>query len=158
VTVPVTVDAIGPGAGGPNSGPALIGLSLHWQGHTRLNDEQPARHWYPAGALAWYRFYGDDPRFELRGNDDQPIVKHNNLDIELGATYVFKARSETVDGGVRYSFKAWRQGDAEPSEWQLVIVEDAGPASGAIALIAHQVDASFGDVTVTPVAPTPPAA
>lgn len=153
VTVPVTVHEVGPGAGGPNSGPALIGMGLHWQGHSNLNGEQPSRHWYPTGALGWYRFYDDNPKFELRGNEDHPITRMEGLQMEFGHTYMFKARSETVPGGVKYSFKVWPESQVEPAAWGMTVVEDAGPTTGAVALIAHHVDAQFGDVTVTPAAP-----
>jgi hypothetical protein len=158
VTTTVTVHEIGPGAGGPNSGPALIGLGLHWQGHTARNGEQPGYYWYPTGALAWYRYRASDPVFELRGNDDLPIVRQGALNLEFGRTYNFRARTETVAGGIQYSFKAWAQGGAEPEGWDLTIVEDAGPATGSVALIAHHVDAQFGDVSITPNAPAQPPA
>jgi len=152
VSVPVTVHDIGPGSGGVNSGAALVGMGIHWQGHTRVNNEQPARNWYPTGALAWYRWH-DDPKFELRGNGDEPILRTSHLRLEFGRTYMFKARSQTVAGGVQYSFKAWPQGRPEPSAWDMTILEDAGPATGAVALIAHHAEAQFGDITVTSVTP-----
>jgi uncharacterized repeat protein (TIGR02543 family) len=56
VTVPVTVRGLGPGAGTPQSGAPLVGLGLHWLGHTTVGSEQPARGWYPTGAFAWFRW------------------------------------------------------------------------------------------------------
>jgi hypothetical protein len=148
VTVPVTIDEIGPGANGPNSGPALVGIGLHWQGHTRLDDEQPARHWYPTGALGWLRLF-ERPELQLRGNDDDPLATAR-YDVSLGRTYLMKARAQAVEGGVRYQYKFWPQDRAEPAEWMLTVDEPAGPTTGGIALIAHHVSATYGNVTVTP--------
>jgi hypothetical protein len=150
VTVPVTVHGLGPRAGAPLSGPALVGLGLNWQGHTQLGSEQPASGWYPTGALGWYRWFPTAPKFELRGNDGSPVVRHARFHVQLGQTYNFKARSETVAGGVRYSWKVWPRGAAEPASWDLSLVEDAGPPTGSVVLIAHHVDVQFGDVVVTP--------
>jgi hypothetical protein len=151
ITVPVTVHRLGSDANTHTSGPPVVGLGLHWNGHTVLRGEQPAQHWYPTGALGWYRWYRGDPKFELRGNDDTPIVRHGAKQIQLGQPHMLKARTETVAGGVRYSWKSWAQGQAEPTGWDLTVFEDAGPASGSIALIAHHVEAQFGDLTVTPI-------
>jgi regulation of enolase protein 1 (concanavalin A-like superfamily) len=151
MTVPVTPHGLGPGAGSPLSGPALVGFGLNWRGHTQAGSEQPPYYWYPTGALGWYRWYSPTPKFELRGNGDSPVVRHNRFQLAFGQTYMFKARSETVSGGVRYSWKVWPQGSAEPAAWDLTLVEDSGPATGSVILIAHHVDVQFGDVTVGPI-------
>jgi regulation of enolase protein 1 (concanavalin A-like superfamily) len=151
MTVAVTPHGVGPGAGSALSGPALVGFGLNWRGHTQAGSEQPPYYWYPTGALGWYRWYSPTPKFELRGNGDSPVVRHNRFQLAFDRTYVFKARSETVPGGVRYSWKVWPQGSAEPAAWDLTLVEDAGPATGSVILIAHHVDVQFGDVTVRPV-------
>jgi regulation of enolase protein 1 (concanavalin A-like superfamily) len=148
MTVAVTPHGLGPGAGSALSGPALVGFGLNWRGHTQAGSEQPPYHWYPTGALGWYRWYSPTPKFELRGNGDSPVVRHNRFRLAFDQTYIFKARSETVSGGVRYSWKVWPQGSAEPAAWDLTLVEDAGPATGSVILIAHHVDVQFGDVTV----------
>jgi hypothetical protein len=147
VTVPVTIDAIGPGANGPNSGPALVGMGLHWRGHTRIDDEQPARHWYPTGALGWLRLF-ERPELQLRGNDDEPLVT-TRFPVELGRTYMMKGRAETIPGGVRYSYKFWPQDRAEPTGWTLTVDEANGPPTGGVALIAHHVEATYGNASVT---------
>jgi hypothetical protein len=149
MTVTLTPEALGPLNGSENSGNSLVGIALNWNGHTQRTDEQPASYWYPAGSLAWYRWYEPRALFELRGNLDQPIVRHNRFELDFGRTYVFKARSETVEGGIRYSWKVWEQGTPEPAPWDLEIVEDAGPATGSVGIIAHHIDVQWGDVSVT---------
>ncbi|NED95097.1 DUF1349 domain-containing protein [Phytoactinopolyspora alkaliphila] len=148
VTVPVTVRELGPGAGTPQSGAPLVGLGLHWQGHTTVGSEQPARGWYPTGAFAWHRWQ-QGGRFELIGNDGSPLTR-KNTGWDFNTTYVMKARVESVSGGYRYSYKWWPQDSTEPAAWGLTLVEDDGPATGSVLLIAHHVDATFGDVVVSP--------
>ncbi|MGH3449974.1 MAG: fibronectin type III domain-containing protein, partial [Haloechinothrix sp.] len=149
VTVPVTVHAIGPGHNSQYSGAALVGLGLRWQGHTPRDDAQLPWGWWPTGAFAWHRFYDGGGRYELRGNDNYP-VRHTTQPLKLGTTYTFKVRVETLASATRYSFKWWEQEKAEPSAWGLQIDEDAGPAAGSVALIAHHVDTTIGAVTVAP--------
>jgi len=153
VTVPVTVHSIGPGHNTHLSNAALVGLALNWRGHTARNGDQPVWDWYPTGALAWYRYF-DTPKFEMYGNDNSPAVRHQRFRMNFGQTYIFKARSETISNTqVRYSWKVWPQGQAEPATWDLTLVEDNGPMTGSIGVIAHHVDAQFGDISVVPIAP-----
>jgi hypothetical protein len=105
--------------------------------------------WYPTGALGWYRWYQPTPKFELFGNEGQPVQRHSRFQLQFGQTYMFKARSDTVAGGVRYSWKVWPQGQAEPATWDLTLLEDSGPATGSLILIAHHADVQFGNVSVT---------
>jgi regulation of enolase protein 1 (concanavalin A-like superfamily) len=149
MTVPVRVDGLGPRNGAFLSGNSLVGFGLNWRGHTNTGSTQPGYYWYPTGALGWYRWYEPTPKFELRGNGDSPIQRHNRFQLEFGTTYMFKARSDTVSGGVEYSWKVWPQGSAEPAAWDLQITEPDGPATGSLILIAHHSDVRFGNVTVT---------
>lgn len=151
VTVPITVHGLGPGNGSLRSGNSLVGLALNWNGHSQVQDEQPPRYWYPTGALAWHRWFEPEGRWELRGNEDDPIVRHTRTTLDFDSTYVFKARSETVDGGVEYSWKVWRQGAPEPEQWDLTVVENNGPPTGSVGVIAHHIDIQFGDISVTPI-------
>jgi hypothetical protein len=149
MTVPVTVHGLGPRNGAYLSGNSLVGFGLNWQGHTNTGSTQPGYFWYPTGALGWYRWYEPTPKFELRGNGDSPVVRHSRFQLQFGQTYMFKARSQTVSGGVQYSWKVWPQGAAEPAVWDLQLVEPDGPATGSIVLIAHHSDVQFGNVSVS---------
>jgi hypothetical protein len=54
-------------------------------------------------------------------------------------------------GEYLYSFKVWEADDPEPVNWTL-----SGPTAaraGSTLLIAHYMDVTFGDVTITPVSP-----
>ena len=150
VQVPVTVRALGPDAGTPQSGEPLVGIGLRWQGH--LGSAQPRIDYYPVGAYAWHRWRFSG-RFELSGNDGLPLVRNDQQPMELGTTYVFKARVETTSAGDVYRYKYWRQNEAEPVDWTLEITEENGLPNGSVLLIAHHVDATFGNVTVSPLGP-----
>ncbi|HVR78117.1 MAG TPA: hypothetical protein VMS99_06945 [Acidimicrobiia bacterium] len=154
VTVPITlhtIDPIGDGYQSPSNGPAL-GLGVRWSGHS--GTKQPRQDYFPAGAFAWYRWRSTSQRFELIGNESKYVDRapgtYNFLE---GQTFMHKVRVHTgADGRATYQFKAWEASTAEPADWLLEITTDAtDPDGGSIVLIAHEVDASFGNVTVTPV-------
>jgi hypothetical protein len=155
VTIPITLHEIDPNGTGhqsPSNGPAL-GLGLRWLGHS--GSETPRLDWWPTGAFAWYRMQEPNfNRFELIGNEDKYMDDSPNTPVFLeGQTFAYKARVETgTDGRSTYRFKAWDAATTEPAAWLLEITTDPGdPAAGSILLIAHEVDASFGTVTVTPI-------
>ncbi|HRX80342.1 MAG TPA: hypothetical protein P5307_14825 [Pirellulaceae bacterium] len=61
--------------------------------------------------------------------------------------------NRTVDQGItRYCFKIWRANHEVPSQWDWQVVQISTHAlrRGGLALVAHHVDVSFGDVRVTP--------
>jgi chitodextrinase len=150
LTVPVTVHALGPAAYSHLSGPPLIGVGMRWNGHTAVDAKQPAWGWYPTGAFAWYRFFENGGRFVLTGNDGSP-VQYSHPSFAIGTTYQLKVRAETLGGNVtRYQVRMWPAGEAEPAAWLSSIDVTGGPAAGGIALIAHQLDGTFGDVSVQP--------
>lgn len=149
VSVPVTVHGFAPGANSPLSNEPLVGLGLRWPGHSSKDDAQPAWGWYPTGALAWVRWYAR-PQAQLRGNNDTP-VSSRDVAVVTGATYMLEARAETqASGATDYSFRTWPAGGAWPAGWQQHITATSGPQAGSVVLIAHQVDVTFGPVTVTP--------
>lgn len=151
VRTSVRVDRVTPADGSPwMSGAPLVGLALRWSGHSPEGDARPAPAVYPVGAYVWYEWQ-DDGRWEMTGNEGSPIDAAPTA-LALGATHELRARVEDVAGGTHYRFKHWPAGTPEPADWTLDLVEDAGNATGSVALIAHHVDASFGDVVVTPLA------
>jgi hypothetical protein len=83
------------------------------------------------------------------------LVNAANKTLALGVPYIFKMRVETTAGqGGLYKLKVWPESESEPAEWELVAQEGSSdPANGSFLLVAHNTDASFGKVTVTPVRP-----
>jgi hypothetical protein len=67
----------------------------------------------------------------------------------------FRQQDGFQAGSTRYSCKVWRADQAEPSTWDLVYnIPDwpgiPGQRPGSAVLLAHEVDATFGDTTVSP--------
>jgi hypothetical protein len=154
ISVPITMnelDPLGTGYESPSNGPAL-GFGIRWLGHQ--GSRQPRRDWWPSGAFAWYKIHANGfQQFELVGNESKYIDRApGSYRFIEGQTFIYKARVETgLDGRSTYRFKAWDSSTTEPADWLLEITTDAGdPAKGSILLIAHEVDASFGTVTVEP--------
>ena len=148
VTVPFTVNAIGPGAGSYLSNEAMIGVALRWQGHEQSRTKQPDEDFRTVGAYAWYRFY-DDPKIELWGDG---YVRRDwaAMPLTIGGEYIMHATVETVTSTTStYTLTIYPASGAPVDGWT-VTYTGAGPNAGSFALIAHQVDATFGDVVIEP--------
>jgi regulation of enolase protein 1 (concanavalin A-like superfamily) len=151
VTVPVTVHSIGPASGSVNSGPALVGLGLRWQGHKAEDKTQPAWGYKKAGSYVWHRWYST-PKLEAVGYGASPKAGFvENMD--LGRQYMFKTRISTSAGTTTLRSRTWPVGTPEPTTWEVSIDETDTPGQGSIVLIAHQLKATFGVVTVAATSP-----
>jgi|GEM_PF-741811 len=154
VTVPVTVRSIDPlGYNAPSFGPG-VGLVFRWPGHSD-DGAQPASGVYPLGAIGMYRWTDTYERFQLFGNEGA-ILASAPLDqkLELGKTYIFRMRVETLPeiDRSRYYLKYWLADEYEPYEWNIVGDQrnNDDPKAGSVLLLAHHVDASFGAVIARP--------
>ncbi len=169
VTAEVTVHEV-PATTGPVSGGNGLGLIMRFAGHrvggpVRFPVAQPKWGYLPLGAIAWLRWH--------RGHPDAPAVRqfmagsvkdtidHSPIDVVPGMRYVIKARAQTLPddalgrGVTRYAFKIWPADAEEPAawDWQEVQVSPDALRSGAVGLLAHHVDASFGKISVVPLPP-----
>ncbi len=164
VTVPIifySIDTLG-GFGNPSNGPG-VGLLFRWTGHTDdpLSGWQPKTGYLPLGAIAWYHWNWIDPnvppRFELLGNNLSVLGDAGSI-LSSNVWYYFKMRVETVSGvGGLYKVKVWPVGQTEPSNWTLQGQQSlSDPQYGSVLLLSHHVDAEFGNVTVTQLAPPLP--
>jgi hypothetical protein len=115
---------------------------------TQRDDENPFTDVYPTGALLSHEWFTDQG-WTLAGNNGSPKAEFESTP-EFDVTYNWRARVETVADGTEYRFKSWATDVGEPAEWDMTILEDEGPATGSVVLIAHHVDADFSNVTVTP--------
>lgn len=151
-TVPITVHATDPyGYDPPSYGPA-VGILCRWIGHSD-DGSQPLQGIYPLGGIGLYRWQAAGDRYQIFGNNGFILAQAPLSDVlTLGVTYIFKVRVETVGFDAVYRLKVWPAGDPEPPTWKLVgsqqLVDD--PQVGSMLLLAHHVDASFGDVTIVP--------
>lgn len=161
VRVPITIHSVDPaGYGFPSYGPG-IGFLLRWQGHTDdpISGLQPKSGWQPFGAIGWYRYLNDalGDRLQLLGDNNRTISQDTSgRKLNFGVRYIFKMRVETVQGqGTFYGLKVWQDGQSEPSGWDISGYEPASDlASGSFLLLAHHVEATFGNVSVTPLGDT----
>jgi regulation of enolase protein 1 (concanavalin A-like superfamily) len=163
VTVPITIHSVV--LGQPfQSGAPLIGIIYRWNGHnnTITPGSQPQQGWLPdgvnpspLGGIAMIRWNSmTSTPLQLWNHRAQIAVQSNNTLFQLGTTYNFKVRVETLQSGnTQYSFKVWTAGTPEPGSWNLQHLagtSDFEPASGSIVLDAHEADVTFGDVSIIP--------
>ncbi|MEM9608797.1 MAG: LamG-like jellyroll fold domain-containing protein [Actinomycetota bacterium] len=163
VLVPIEVTDIADVVG-PNSNSPGVGVIMRWNGHNRLNPgtelvEQPLEGFRalrdqetPFGAIAWFRFAGTGGR--------QQLVDHQNTvrgaeagTFPTGVVHWLRASVITESPGRHtYRMKLWQAGTREPEDWELeftTTVDALAPDAGSLLLVAHEVEARFGRVTVT---------
>lgn len=145
ITVPVTVKSMGPAGKAPG-----VGMIVRWNGHepSVSGEEPPYTGWHNIGALAWYRIRPTPPtQLELVGARNWDYGKVN-FNLDLNVTYMFKV--EVKSSPAAYRFKVWRSGESEPP-WMIEKtsgINSTEPKSGSLLLLAHYVDAVFGNVQV----------
>lgn len=161
ITVPVTVHALNTAEWRAPSNGAGVGIIARWQGHYRVENEQPRLGWRTLGALAWYHWGPNGVSgYQLRGYRGWELVSRSDRHLQLNTPYVFKLRvepSSTAGRPATYRFKVWRAGEPEPPVWFMESVGREGePAFGSLLLVAHQALVTFGDVSVQPLDGSPP--
>lgn len=157
VVVPVTIHGIDQeGFKSPSNGPG-VGLMLRWQGHFNEGGEQPNTGWKNLGALGWFRWSKDIngaaiAGLQMIGYNSSEITTNPNKHAAAGVTYIMKMSVSSANTGTPYfRYKVWEMGQPEPLKWDMQGGGNRnGPASGSMLLVAHHVDASFGQVTVRP--------
>ncbi len=162
----VVLDAIADSVG-PFSNTPGLGLLLRWNGH---NDSvapgsQPEAGFRPDGGLTptpygAFPFYTFDPidnsgLFEMQNHRSTVISSDDSLQIRRGVKYELRADAQVVVGGTVYRAKLWQSGLPEPDEWAVAYVAGTGDfeaRSGSVVLVAHEVAARFGPVTISSMA------
>ena len=149
ITVPITLNApLDPYA--PFAGPNF-GVGMRWQGHYDSSyNQQPREGWYPLGALGVYIWDGNHFRLRIIGNGMNLIAEDTSgKQLEVGVTYVFKMRAETIGTGTLYSLKVWEQGTNEPAAWTISGYGPSGELKQGSALLnTHFADVSYGNVNI----------
>jgi hypothetical protein len=152
VTVPLTVHAVNTnGYAYPSNGSA-VGVVMHWPGHTSWNSQQPRLGYYPLGAIGWFRWAPDNHRFWIDGNNGVPLAYEATLPFVVGVPYTFRMRVAAGSGVVNYQLKVWQTSQPEPATWTMSGQQAAAndPGHGCLLLLAHNVDVTFGTVSVVP--------
>lgn len=140
----------------PNCG-SLVGVMLRWYGHTNWHDLVPYRGYRPFGIMAMHgHAFSGATRFGLYKNDDvlyPHAAPHQPLDLGRRQWLRVDARSRPNAPSV-YRLKAWPDDQPEPETWMFTEVgPDDERQQGAVALIAHQVDATFHQIRLKPSEP-----
>ena len=173
ITAEVTVHEVSPETG-PLSGGNGLGVVLRFAGHMvggarRFPIAQPKWGYQPFGAMAWLRWQrgapAAPPALQFMRGDLNENTDHGRVEVRTGERYVLKALCQTLPedaegrGVTRYAFKFWHAAAEEPSswDWEHVQVSRAALWRGGVALVAHHVDASFGDIAVVPLQVAVPA-
>ncbi|MEM8902278.1 MAG: LamG domain-containing protein [Actinomycetota bacterium] len=160
VLVPIVVEDIADIVG-PNSNAPGVGVIMRWNGHNVLSGDAPQPlqgfrafegQQSPFGAISWFRFGGVGGRFQLV--DHQNSVRAADPgQFPNGVRHWLRAQVTTEsDGRSVYRAKMWQAGEREPDGWTLeftTVNDGLEPDRGSLLLVAHEVDARFGRVTVT---------
>ncbi len=157
-TVPVTIRGIDKSGFNTASNGAGIGLLVRWNGHFQLESEQPRIGWQRLGGLGWYRWAPNGTEgAQMLGYGGGWIDVNSDKVLDFNTPYYFKVSVQSIpEQPAYYRFKFWKQSELEPLTWD---VEGPGftgePDGGSLLLVAHHVDASFGDVVVEPISSIP---
>ena len=130
---------------GPN-----FGVILRWHEHVAWGGRQPREGWYPLGALAVYIWAPErnDYRLRLVGNGMQ-VIADTGMRLDVGKTYIFKAKVETIGSRSLYSLKVWEQNTTEPGLYTISgYGVPGGLSSGSALLSAYYANVSFGNVVI----------
>ena len=140
-----------------------VGIVVGWQGHTAsdngiIKPDQP-RTGHPFPGLGWISTLGSNlaPHAQFNIYANSAAAPETALAAETsgrlmapGVKYIFKFRNEAnAAGGSHYSLKVWPAAESEPGKWDLEA--DGQKSQGSVVLGAHQVDVSFGKISVVPV-------
>ncbi len=158
VTVPVTIHSLDPLClDGGCPGKPGVGVIVRWQGHYDWDGSQPRTGWWPIGAFGWINWDIStmDARFQLWGSDSTRVATARNQAVSFGETYMVKMLAQTVPGEYHaYRFKVWPSTQPEPLDWMFTHEEPiTSLGQGAISLVAHHADVTFGNMTVEPLSP-----
>lgn len=160
ITVPVTIHAVDPLLG-PHSGDNGLGLVMRFAGHAVDNRSdgstaQPKWEYLPFGAIAWLRWKdGPDmpPQKQFYRGDSDERRNFGECPVTEGKTYVFKAACKRVGPSAStYCCAVWPASEDEPRAWDWLVEQkdERVRPHGGVALLAHHVNASFGDIEVEP--------
>ncbi len=164
ILVPVTIHSID-NVTGPNSGNPGLGIIMRFAGHIvgghrNFPNAQPKWGYQPFGAIGWLRGFGPTMNKQFYRGDNDNTINHGSISITYENTYWIRMRAETLPdngslGVTEYSWKIWPDGQSEPVNWDWQEIQESEFAlrAGGAVLLAHHVDATFGDVSIIDITP-----
>ncbi len=131
-----------------------VGALVRWPGHTDVpvSGWQPKSGFEPLGNILWFQW---DAKDTSKVTIDSYYGGEEPFKPKFNTKYIFKIRVATLPGaGHVYYVKFWESIDTEPDLWILKTEIDAGElGSGSLLLLAHHVEATFGNVAIKSVNP-----
>ncbi|MFT5049651.1 MAG: hypothetical protein ACI8QZ_001044 [Chlamydiales bacterium] len=153
VVLPFTANGFNAAGFNPLTNSFALGFILRWPGHSGPENVQPRTGFFPFGCLYVYRWFTSSESWEHYGTDFTPSLGNVQNPMVLGVPSVMKARVQTlVDGSRLYQLRFWQEGQPEPGDWffQATHAPFTGTDGGSLLLVSNYMDASFGNITVTP--------
>jgi hypothetical protein len=151
---------------GPVSGGNGIGILMRFSGHVvgghrNFPAAQPKWGYQPFGAIGLLRWTDGpdrDPSIQFYRGDNDQSQNFGTISLVPGHHYQMKMRCANLpddgpEGVARYSFKIWEAHQKEPVQWNWEVDQKSQHAlrKGGVVLLAHHVDATFGDVRIVPI-------
>jgi len=154
------------------SAAAGVGLIMRFTGHVVGGPEhfpsgQPKWGYRPFGAIGWIRWTRGSPATSPQaqyypGSKDRPLDL-GAVPLQIGVTHAVRMACETLPddngkGVTRYSFKIWPETKPEPEAWTWQRMQTSADAlrTGGVALLAHQIDVTFGNIQIQPLPDSSP--
>lgn len=134
-----------------NQNSAGFGIIGRWPGH--VGPASPPYIWWPLGCIGMYRYYST-PGVEMFDPDGAIRDFQATPSIQRDVPYLMKLRVESrPDNQLWCGFRMWEKSQPEPSAWQVEsnTALTVAPPGGSVVLIAHHVDATYANVSVTPI-------
>ncbi len=151
------LDSVEEGSRLPASGPNELGsmcVVTRWVGHTDMprRCDQPKCGWLPAGGTLCAVVDNDRNlyfRFDVPGESVQG-VRTQSVPYRDGVSYNVRVLVEGGEGASSiYRAKVWPQGASEPAPWLMIVeAKDEDISAGALALRAHHLGVTVGDIMV----------
>ena len=149
----------------PVSGGNGLGILFRFTGHVNggprnFPTAQPKWGYQPFGAITWLRWDPDKsqnlPSKQFYRGDNNNTVDHGPFPVQPGVRLWMRAKCQTLpdkndgNGVSLYYFKIWRDGEIEPAhwDWQETQVSKYANRNGGVALLAHHVDVTFGNIWI----------
>jgi transcriptional regulator CtsR len=158
VIVPIEIHALDTEIGINGGNEYGIGLLMRWLGHT---DEpvagwSPKSGWEPYGEIGWFNWDKNTQANSRISFLNAGISQ--SMPILFNQKYLFRFRVETLpNGSHEYRLKVWLESNTEPAEWDLIHTANSTELDkGSFMLIAHHVDATFGNIQVNSLQSTTP--